>query len=313
MIAMNKGRSVAGVTLGMLLSLLVAPYLPTTLGEDTGQNIPPIILIFSPGNTMGLYGQVHWASTIPNGSLLTFPGHLVVWANVGNRHAGNIVYIYKISATTSWTTNDTLLYQSKYDPNNLSYVNLSDTDLSWSQYLNLTNIPSGSQKLSVTVVEGGFNIGPGHAVNAVSVTSSATVTFAVDYPPAISQLEPQNSSFSQNSVPLHFTIDKNASWIGYRLDNNAVFTLPGNTTLTGIADGPHSLVVYANDSFGSMGHSDTVFFTITTPTPSPSHTITASPTPLPSPSVAEFSNWITLPVLVVFAILIVYFKKCRRR
>jgi hypothetical protein len=37
-------------------------------------------------------------------------------------------------------------------------------------------------------------------------------------------------------------------------------TIPGNTTLNGLTDGSHSLVVYANDTAGNVGASETVTF-----------------------------------------------------
>jgi hypothetical protein len=33
-------------------------------------------------------------------------------------------------------------------------------------------------------------------------------------------------------------------------------------TLTGLAEGTHSIVIYANDTTGNMGASETIFFTI---------------------------------------------------
>ena len=34
--------------------------------------------------------------------------------------------------------------------------------------------------------------------------------------------------------------------------------------MTGLSDGSHGIVVYANDTLGNMGKSDTVFFTVNT-------------------------------------------------
>jgi len=81
-------------------------------------------------------------------------------------------------------------------------------------------------------------------------------------PPEINILSPQNTTYSTSSVPLTFTINELASWIGYSLDGQANVTITGNMTLTGLSDGQHNIIVYANDTAGNMGSSDTVYFTI---------------------------------------------------
>ena len=44
-------------------------------------------------------------------------------------------------------------------------------------------------------------------------------------------------------------------------------TISGNTTLTGFDDGSHYIIVYANDTAGNMGASNTVYFTVDTNPP----------------------------------------------
>ena len=82
-------------------------------------------------------------------------------------------------------------------------------------------------------------------------------------PPLVTILSPENTTYTTTSVPLTFTINEDCPWIGYSLDNQANVTITGNTTLTGLSDGVHSITVYANDAAGNMGTSDTVYFTIT--------------------------------------------------
>jgi hypothetical protein len=94
-----------------------------------------------------------------------------------------------------------------------------------------------------------------------------TVYFTVNdgKPPTISNLSLENKTYSQNALPLNFTIDQPTSWIGYSLDGKENVTITGNTTLTGIANGQHSLTVYANDTAGNRGVSQTVNFTVALP------------------------------------------------
>jgi len=92
---------------------------------------------------------------------------------------------------------------------------------------------------------------------------SAMVYFTVDtVSVSISILSPENKTYAMNSVPLSFTINKEISWIGYSLDDQTNVTIAGNTTLTDLLDGSHYVIVYANDTFGDMGSSNMVYFTV---------------------------------------------------
>jgi len=82
--------------------------------------------------------------------------------------------------------------------------------------------------------------------------------------PTLSILSPENKTYTVNEVPLTFTVSEPTSWIGYSLDGQANITIAGNTTLTGLSDGMHSLIVYASDIAGNVGYSDIVYFTIQT-------------------------------------------------
>ena len=88
------------------------------------------------------------------------------------------------------------------------------------------------------------------------------VSVADTTPPAIAIISPQNTTYATSSVPLTFAISEPTSWIGYSLDNQANVTITGNTTLTGLANGCHSVMIYGNDSYGNMGASEKVYFTV---------------------------------------------------
>ncbi|MEM3577259.1 MAG: hypothetical protein QXX51_02230 [Candidatus Bathyarchaeia archaeon] len=84
-------------------------------------------------------------------------------------------------------------------------------------------------------------------------------------PPCIRVLSPEDGViYAVKDVPLIFTVDKVVSWIGYSLDGQANVTVFGNATLTGLADGAHCVIVYANDTFGRMGASREVCFYVDT-------------------------------------------------
>ena len=86
-------------------------------------------------------------------------------------------------------------------------------------------------------------------------------------PPTIYIQSPENKTYPIKDVPLTFTMNESTSWIGYSLNAQPNVTIAGNTTLTSLPDGPHYVVVYANDTIGNMGVSGTVYFTLDTVPP----------------------------------------------
>ncbi|MDH5375925.1 MAG: hypothetical protein OEW95_08945, partial [Candidatus Bathyarchaeota archaeon] len=104
---------------------------------------------------------------------------------------------------------------------------------------------------------------------AGNMGESSTVYFTVDsVVPSILLVSPTNTVYASASVPLRFLTYETASWIGYSLDGLMNVTVSGNTTLFGLSDGVHTVTVYANDTAGNVGYSDTVYFTIDATLPS---------------------------------------------
>jgi parallel beta-helix repeat protein len=64
------------------------------------------------------------------------------------------------------------------------------------------------------------------------------------------------------SIPLTFTVNEPVSWMAYSLDNQTNITLTGNTTLTRLLEGSHSIVVYAKDAAGNTYSSNWVYFKV---------------------------------------------------
>ena len=80
-------------------------------------------------------------------------------------------------------------------------------------------------------------------------------------PPIITIVSPQNTTYSTTSVNLTVALSEPASWIGYSLDDDTNVTVTGNIFVPA-SNGPHTLVVYANDTTGEMGVSEKVYFTV---------------------------------------------------
>ena len=63
---------------------------------------------------------------------------------------------------------------------------------------------------------------------------------------------------------MSFTLNKPVTEISYSLDGEANVSITGNITLSGLSSGFHGLRVYATDTFGNLGASETVTFTVAT-------------------------------------------------
>jgi hypothetical protein len=157
------------------------------------------------------------------------------------------------------------------------------------------------------------------------VNSAVETSFRLWYnSPQISVISPQTKMYNGSDVPLTFELDRPVVCV-YSLDGAGNVSLAGNITLSGIAEGSHSLAIYAKDPAGNVGKSDTVVFNVVFPTPVPSSssspypslTSTLEPTPTDSPA-GNFGADYTLPILVgivsllVILGLIFYFKKRRK-
>jgi undecaprenyl-diphosphatase len=80
--------------------------------------------------------------------------------------------------------------------------------------------------------------------------------------PPVSILSPENTTYTVSEISLTFKVSGPISWAGYSLDGQANTTILGNTTLTNLAQGLHSVVIYINDTAGEVASSQTVYFTV---------------------------------------------------
>ena len=157
----------------------------------------------------------------------------------------------------------------------------------------LTGLSDGMHSLIVYASDLAGNVGSSDIVYFTIQTPLIDTT-----PPTISIVSPENKTYDTTDIQLTFTTDESVSWMAYSLDNNANVTITGNTTLSGLPEGPHNLVVYTNDTAGNMGASNMVYFGVETPQPE------------------SFPTLIVVAVVVtagVGATLLVYFKKVKKR
>ena len=115
--------------------------------------------------------------------------------------------------------------------------------------------------------------------------------------PAIFIISPENTTYTQNSTMLTFTINETACpWIAYQLDDQANQTILGNTTLSNMSIGSHRIMVYAKNKAGSQGKSQQVYFSIKS-----TNTNTSEPFPLWQAGVIFFA---ALAVVVALSLLL---------
>ena len=121
----------------------------------------------------------------------------------------------------------------------------------------LPRLPDGSHSIVVYARDIAGNNG-----------ASAVTRFTVDTsPPSVALLSPLNQTYGKAELLLDFALNETASWVGYSLDGQEPITVTGSTTLTGLSYASHTITVYARDSAGNTGSSETINFSVQEPLP----------------------------------------------
>ncbi len=192
--------------------------------------------------------------------------------------------------TADWLPNETKIEIAPF-------LNAEGSSNNASVSLNLTGVPDGKHTLRVYVLAKGSIIDPFHWYDFNSVGFSR-VNFTVDTsPPSISVSQTSNEThvqFEPLEVPLNFIINEPAMKISYVLDGMKNVTINGNTTLSGLSYGKHSLTVYAWDVAGNVGASETVTLTV------------VKPETFPAVPVVAVS---TVSISFAAVVLLIYFRK----
>jgi hypothetical protein len=144
---------------------------------------------------------------------------------------------------------------------NASVVRIPGSNVFFEGSMRLPELTEGLHNLTVRVV---FDYPPPGWDEPYSfhTESVSTVYFRIDtVPQHISVLTPENKTYML-IVPLQFSINEPASWIGYSLDGQANVTVTGNTNLLGLSVGKHTLTLYSNDASGNPVASETITFTV---------------------------------------------------
>lgn len=160
----------------------------------------------------------------------------------------------------------------------------------------------------------------------ISVRDYFTISFPNGYedtiPPSVTILTTQNKTYDSHEFSLRFKLNEQVSWIGYGLDGGNPITITDEVNQTsfpqgqnqvtiiatvivrGVADGAHTLTIYATDTAGNTGEPELFHFTIVTDEQTE-----------PEPSSTAILIAITvavLPTIIVIIALLAYFKRRRR-
>jgi hypothetical protein len=157
------------------------------------------------------------------------------------------------------------------EKSNVTLTNLTKTDHVW---FDPNNVGSEFHATSIlgNLAEGNHTLKV-FSQDADGKEMSSSVKFTVNtqyrHPEALI-LSPQNKTYTTTEVPLTWTCDEKIVSADYNLDNlshTALYgfagntSLPGNTTLTGLSNGTHTITVYVFTERGQAS-SQTVHFTV---------------------------------------------------
>jgi hypothetical protein len=241
------------IILSLLLSAMVVtrqitfakgdPFLGYDWVGPRASTNPPVINMTSPQE-----GAVYNSS------------HVILDLNVtiGQAIDANYTRIMQVYYRTDWNTDQTYLYNNQnidipIDPNAIT---------SFHTNFNLTQLPEGQRNLTICAVEWGAYI-DGSFVHMFNISKISIINFTIDFTiPHIAVLSIENQTYNTVDIPLNFTINKQMSKITYSLDGQANVTVNGNTTLTSLAYGNHTLTLYAKDSADITVASEVIFFQV---------------------------------------------------
>ena len=143
---------------------------------------------------------------------------------------------------------------------------------------------------------------------------SDTVYFTVDTsPPSIRFLTSQET-FEASDLPVNFTVNETASWVGYSIDGNNAVTATEwlgvdnyRLVLNGLPAGAHTLTVYAEDAAGNRGASEPFSFTVTQQTSSE----TEHTEPFPTSQLVA-SSIVASAAVISFGLIAYFLRRSRK-
>ena len=256
-----KNRTLAAVTTALIVSLLAGVQISNIASANPysewwvwyqGEAAPPYnakapeILVTSPAKS-----QAYSTSEVPlsiNVSVV-----LPCWL------------IYEVNCKTDWQQNTITLFKNKGDP--VAGGPSFDGGLEVNLTSILRDVPEGNHSIIVNATgRGSYHVAEGdHHYYGFFINNSVTINFTVDLTaPSITVDAPENKTYTTTIVPLNFYANETVMQLTYNLDGQGNVTITGNTTLTGLQKGLHTIIVFGNDRAGNAGTSQIRCFTVDT-------------------------------------------------
>lgn len=263
---MQRKKILLSMVLLLLLSSLIAFLFsnlananPMIISDNLGiispdsKTKPPIVSMLTPEN-----------NTAYTTNIISFS----INVSVGESSTASSKFIRKVYYKADWQIENTSIYE--FNPTNSSVITEPIITKLYKTF-NLTGIPDGFHSFTVYSEEKGSYYS--HTDERLpflyeyyylfEINGSSTVFFTVDTTsPNIAVLSPQNTISSPSDVKLSFVVNESTSRIAYSLDAQENVTTSGNTTLTDLSAGEHTVKVYAWDTAGNVGASETVAFIV---------------------------------------------------
>ena len=175
----------------------------------------------------------HAAACLTSG--VTAPRRIYVIGGLDQSNYGNATHVYDLESKV-WSYGASM-------PTARAYLDLAVLD-------------------DVIYAIGGFD-GP----NSLAVTERYESIGYGTVPPELYILSPENKTYSSDDIPLVLNVSRVTEWIKYSLDGKADVEVSGDTILSGLSEGAHSIRVSVNDTYGNIASSDTVHFSVDTVPP----------------------------------------------
>jgi hypothetical protein len=139
----------------------------------------------------------------------------------------------------------------------------------WDGLVELPVLSNGSHSVTV-YLEGLWETYDSASSHTQKKVDNQTVDFTVLSP---IQLLTNDEVFYSAEIPLNYYSDENVSQVAFSIDNKANVTIAGNSILTHLSDGAHSINIYGYDSSGHWVGFDTATFTVAKPSTNQSSAI----------------------------------------
>jgi hypothetical protein len=123
----------------------------------------------------------------------------------------------------------------------------------------VTNVLGSPADCIIAVQDGGCVIAGSTDQNSFLVKTSPQMS---NVAPIVGVLSPEGKTYDTNNLPLTVKVNSQGTTLSYFLDGKPEVIVTGNVTLTDLASGAHNITVYARNSAGQVGTSQTVTFTV---------------------------------------------------